>query len=169
MAWSFKYKIILSDKQRNFLKEISKAYTSSQAHQLRAQIVLMSEEGCTQRKIMSELKTTHITVQRWRSRWSNSREILSAYDMELTGSEYRKAVLQILTDSPRSGCPGKFNPEQICQIINVACEQPEESDLALSHWTLSELAEELVRRGIVESISTSQLCVFLKSGSDKAP
>jgi hypothetical protein len=52
--------------------------------------------------------------------------------------------------------------------MNVACETPEESGLPLSHWTLSELASELVRRRIVESISTSQLCVFLKSGGDKA-
>jgi hypothetical protein len=73
-----------------------------------------------------------------------------------------------LSDKPRPGCPGKFTAEQICQIMNAACETPEESGLPLSHWTLSELASELVRRKIVESISTSQLCVFLKSGRNKA-
>ena len=92
-----------------------------------------------------------------------------AYDEELTGSAYRKAILQLLSDKPRPGCPGKFTAEQICQIMNVACESPEESGLPLSHWTLSELASELVRRKIVDSISRSQLCVFLKSGRDKAP
>ena len=81
----------------------------------------------------------------------------------LSGIEYSRAVLSLLNDAPRSGAPGKFSAEQICQIINVSCESPEDSNLPLSHWSLKDLTGELKRRGIVESISTSQLSVFLKS------
>jgi len=159
--------IVLSDKQRTLLSEINKAHTSTQAHKQRAQIILLTEQGYTQRKIVSELKITHCTVNYWKTRWYDNHAVALAHDQELSGLAYRRAILQILSDKPRPGCPGKFSAEQICQIMNVACETPEESGLPLSHWTLTELAAELVRRNIVESISTSQLCVFLKSGGHK--
>ncbi|WP_440656999.1 helix-turn-helix domain-containing protein [Cysteiniphilum sp. G11B1] len=75
----------------------------------------------------------------------------------------------MLDDLPREGTPAKFSAEQICKIISVACEAPEKSGIPLSHWSLPSLAAELVKRQIVDSISTSQLHVFLKSGRYKAP
>lgn len=150
------------------LTEIAKAHRSTQVHRVRAQIILLAAQGYSQRKIVATLSSTHETVNYWKTRWHDSHMAAQSYDEELKGSAYRQAILQILSDRPRSGCPGKFTAEQICQIMNVACEAPEESGLPLSHWTLSELASELVRRRIVDSISTSQLCVFLKSGRDKA-
>jgi len=168
MGWSKKRTVVLSDQQKVLLREISHAYTSTQAHKLRADIILLAEQGYSQKKTFLQLGTTHSTVNYWKTRWHDSHTIALAYDEELSGSAYRKAILQLLSDLPRQGCPGKFSAEQICQIMHVACETPEESGLPLSHWTLSELASELVRRRIVESISTSQLCVFLKSGGDKA-
>lgn len=167
MGWTRKRTIILSEKQRTLLREISKAHTSTQAHKQRADIILLTEQGYSQRKIVSELKITHCTANYWKTRWHDNQAVVSAHDQELSGSAYRKAILQILSDKARPGCPGKFSAEQICQIMNVACETPEESGLPLSHWTLTELAAELIRRNIVESISTSQLCVFLKSGRNK--
>lgn len=169
MGWTRKRTIVLSSKQEALLTEIIKAHTSMQVHRVRAQIIFLAAQGYSQRKTVVELSTTHETVNYWKTRWHDSYTIALAYDEELTGSAYRKAILQLLSDKPRPGCPGKFTAEQICQIMNVACETPEESGLPLSHWTLSELASELVRRKIVDSISRSQLCVFLKSGRDKAP
>lgn len=168
MAWFKKRTILLTNKQEAVLTELSKAHTSTHAHRIRARIILLAKQGYTQKKTMHELNTTHATVNYWKTRWHDSYAVALAYDEELTGSAYRKAILKLLSDKPRSGCPGKFTAEQICQIMNVACETPEENGLPLSHWTLSELAAELVRRKIVESISNSQLCVFLKSGRNKA-
>lgn len=168
MSWSKKRTIELSIKQEAILTEITKAHTSTQVHKVRAQIILFAAQGYTQKRTVVELSSTHETVNYWKKRWHESYAVALAYDDELKGSAYRKAIVQILSDKPQPGCPGKFTEEQICQIMNVACETPEESGLPLSHWTLSELASELVRRKIVESISTSQLCVFLKSGRNKA-
>ena len=42
------------------------------------------------------------------------------------------------------------------------------SDLPLSHWTLETLQHEVIKRGIVNSISTSRWQVFLTSGRMKA-
>ena len=58
--------------------------------------------------------------------------------------------------------PATFTPEQICAIMALACEMPEQSELPLSHWSQSELAREAVRRGIVDSISHGSVGRFLK-------
>ena len=67
-----------------------------------------------------------------------------------------------LADAERPGAPATFTPEQVCAIMALACEPPEESNLPLSHWSQSELAREAVRRGIVENISHGSVGRFLK-------
>ena len=69
---------------------------------------------------------------------------------------------------PAAGAPATFAPEQICAIVALACEPPEQSDLPLSHWSQSELAREAVRRGIVDSISHGSVGRFLKRGRPQA-
>ena len=71
-------------------------------------------------------------------------------------------VQETLADRPRSGSPGKFSAEQLCQIIAVACQPPAESGRPVSHWTAQELADEVVKQEIVESISPRHIGRFLK-------
>ena len=74
----------------------------------------------------------------------------------------------VLTDTPRSGTPATFTAEQIVQIVAVACEPPAESGRPSSHWTPREVADEVRKRGIVETISTRSVGRFLKSGRFEA-
>ena len=74
-----------------------------------------------------------------------------------------------LEDAPRSGAPATFTPEQVCAIMALACEKPEESHLPLSQWSQSELARETVRRGIVDSISHGSVGRLLKRSRPQAP
>jgi hypothetical protein len=77
-------------------------------------------------------------------------------------SALRAAIEDVLSDSPRSGCPATFAPDQIARIIAVACEPPGDSDRPVTHWTPTELAEEVVARGIVPAISVRHVGRFLK-------
>ena len=63
---------------------------------------------------------------------------------------------------PRPGTPGEFSAEQLAQIISVACESPEDAGRPVSHWTPRELAEEVIKRGIVKRISPRTVGRFLK-------
>ena len=65
----------------------------------------------------------------------------------------RQLVLEALEDHPRSGNPGVFTPEQICQIVAIGCENPRDSNRPISHWTARELADEAIKRGVVSGIS----------------
>ena len=69
---------------------------------------------------------------------------------------------------PRGGSSGKFTAEQVTRILAVACEDPEASGRPVTHWTPPELADEVVKRGIVESISPRQVGRFLKIGRTPA-
>jgi transposase len=77
----------------------------------------------------------------------------------------RRAIEAVLSDEPRPGAPGKFTPEQVTQILAVACEPPAKSDRPITHWTVQELTDEVIRRGIVESISPAQVYRYLREAA----
>ena len=69
-----------------------------------------------------------------------------------------------LADVPRPGRRATITAEQQCQIVALACEAPSRSDRPISQWTGREIADELVRRGIVEQISPRHAARLLKRG-----
>ena len=77
-------------------------------------------------------------------------------------------VRQVLSDRRRSGAPSRFSPEQVTDIIALACESPSDSGLPVTHWTPAELSREAIKRGIVDSISPRHLDRFLKGGRSQA-
>lgn len=62
-------------------------------------------------------------------------------------------ILERLNDVPRSGVPLSFTLEQITHLYAIARAPPEQYGRPISHWTSRELADELVKQNIVESIS----------------
>ncbi len=54
-----------------------------------------------------------------------------------------------------------FTAEQVAHIVAMACEQLDDSDGPVSHWTTDQLAAEAVERQIVESISRTSMDRFL--------
>ncbi len=62
-------------------------------------------------------------------------------------------LISLLQDASRSGTPAQFSPEQLTQIIAVACEDPKTCGRPLSHWSAGEIADEVVKRTIVPQIS----------------
>ena len=107
-------------------------------------------------------------VRCWRERWCMHHNALLAAELEGDDHALEEVIVGILADEPRSGTPATFKPEQICQIMALACEPPAACGRPISHWTARELADEAVQRGIVASISASSVDRFLKSGGDQA-
>ena len=60
-----------------------------------------------------------------------------------------------------------FPPEVACNIVKIACERPDKFGRSLSQWDATELAQQLVLEGIVESISTSTIRKILQSNNLK--
>ena len=132
----------------------------------RCRIVLMSADGVSNIEQGRRLEVDRQRPRRWRRRWAAAEERLAA--AELAGASDRDLgdlLATVLSDSERPGIAPKFSAEQLTKIIAVACEQPdEESDRPVTHWTPRELADEVVKRGIVDSISPRHVDRLIKGG-----
>lgn len=160
--------IQLTDRQRAILEEIVRCRNRPQYEILRATIVLQAAAGARNEPIADALQVDVQTVRLWRHRWAHASTQLA--DIASAGDEKALRVLigAVLADAPRRGRPGTFTPEQLCHLVAVACESPEVSGRPVSHWTPRELAEEVIKRGIVDSISTRSVGRFLKRSGFKA-
>ncbi len=77
-------------------------------------------------------------------------------------NKLKELILDLLSDNPRPGAPPDFTPEQVTQIIALACSPPRDCGVELSHWTTTALAKEAVKQKIVDSISPASIGRFLK-------
>jgi len=150
--------IILTDEQRLQLERLVRARTTGQQLATRGRIVLAAAEGLSTEEIARRLHLDVDTVRQWRARW-HARAATPGPDRRLVDR---------LADAPKSGRPARITPEQICQIIALACEIPANSDRPISQWSARELADEIRRRGIVDRISPRHAGRLLKRGRPQA-
>ena len=160
--------VSISQKQDEHLEQLIKRPSTTQQLAQRARIVVQCARGARNQHIAEDEQVTVNTVKKWRGRWRAATVYLAEIEAEGTAKELAAAIERVLADQPRSGAPLKFTAEQVCQIIAVACEPPEESARPVTEWTPRELADEAVKRGIVSSISTRQAGRFLKRGRFEA-
>ncbi len=150
--------IVLSSEERAELERLAQAHTTGQQLAVRARIVLLGAEGLTTSEVARRLRLDVGTARQWRARW---REFQAVPLTELSAATR-------LADAPKSGAPARISPEQVCQIIAVGCERPADADRPISQWSARELADEVMRRGIVGRISPRHAGRSLKSGRPAA-
>ena len=155
--------------QREILERIIRSRQSSQSHVLRARIILYAADGLTNEQIAACLDIPRQRVSNWRSRWTDAFSVLCLIEDEEGEKALTKPIDRVLKDAPRPGAPCKFTAEVVCQIIAVACEEPEDCGHPISHWTPQALHLETLKRGIVSSISVRQVGRFFKRGRSQAP
>jgi putative transposase len=150
--------VILSEPERQALEKLVKQHRTSQQIALRARIVLASANGQPSSHIAKENQVTHDTVRLWRNRWV----ALQSIPLEDLSAEDR------LRDAPRPGAPSHLTADQRCQIEALACEKPEDSERPITHWSAREIADELKKRKVVETISPRHAARLLKRCSNQA-
>ena len=155
-------KITVTERQHDILLTLRNAITAPSHLRQRAAVILLAFDGLRNEDIAEKLGLGRRQVGRWRRRWAKAWSGLIDLECRETKADLRRAIEAVLTDAPRPGAPGKFTPEQVTQILAVACEPPEKSGRPITHWTAHELADEVVKRGIVTSISTSQVSRYLR-------
>ena len=158
-------KITITERQRDILLTLQNATTAPSHLRQRAAVVLLAFDGVRNENIAEEVGLGRRQVGRWRRRWAKAWNALIDLECRETKADLRRAIEAIITDGPRPGAPGKFTPEQVTQILAVACEPPEKSGRPITHWTARELADEVAKRGIVTSISTAQVGRYLREAA----
>ncbi|WP_181357716.1 helix-turn-helix domain-containing protein [Stenomitos frigidus] len=115
-------------------------HSTPQQIALRASIILLADAGRNHREIARALGLSREMARTWRERW-------------LALSKKAVGVVERLQDAERSGTPATFSLEQSMKLFAMACEKPELYGLPISDWSAWELADEVVKQRVVESIS----------------
>ena len=142
----------LTEEEQKNLEALIRRHNIGQQIALRARIVLLAGQGQTNSAILRRLEINIETVQRWRNRWVKGQEIPLA---DLSAEER-------LQDMPRSGSPPRITANQRCKIEALACEITENSGRPISQWTAREIADEVIERKIVDTISGRHAARLLK-------
>lgn len=146
--------IVLSEAVRQELEKLAARHKTRQQIAQRARIILKAAEGKNHAQIADELRISVDMATLWRRRWLDL-EPLALEDL---------SVEERLEDLPRPGAPPRLTADQLCQIEQMACEKPEKAGRPISQWTNREIADEIMARGIVESISPRHAGRLLKKG-----
>lgn len=144
----------LDETERQQLQQLVNRHSTPQQIALRAQIILLADQEHNHREIARRLDISRDMARLWRERW-------------LASGEKEMSVAERLQDGERPGAPATFSLEQILQLFAIACEKPETYGRPISHWTARELADEMVKQGIVESISPRHVGRLLEEASLK--
>ena len=85
------FRIILTNKERNYLSSLARKYTAPYKDVIRAHVILLAAEGMENEKIGEKLNLPRKTVSKWRKRFFYERK-------------------QGLVDKLRDGRPFFFSP-----------------------------------------------------------
>lgn len=152
MAGPKPIQIKLSETERQELHKLIRRHNVGQQKAIRGRVILMAADGKSNAEIARDMHVTLDTVRLWRKRWVDLQPI-TLDDL---------SIEERLEDLPRPGAPARITAEQACQISALACEKPEDSERPITHWTAREVADEVIRRGIVAKISPRHAARLLK-------
>lgn len=136
-----RYIVDLNTEEQAELKELVSKGKGSARKLTRARILLRADEGWTDAQIVGALDTSISTVQRIRRRF-------------VAGG-----LPKALNDDPRPGARRKLDGRVEAHLIAITSSNPPDDH---DHWTVRLLADKLVERGLVESISHETVRQALK-------
>lgn len=145
--------VVLTAEARGALDALVRCHGTPQQLALRARIVLAAE-GLNNSEIARREGVDVATARLWRGRWLGLQPVGLA-DL---------GVAERLADATRPGRQPTIGPEQQCRIVALACEAPSQSGRPISQWTGREVADEIVARGILPTISRRHAARLLKRG-----
>jgi transposase len=110
----------------------------------RAHVLLLANEGRTDKDIAEALHTSPSTVERTRRRFVEG------------------GLERALNESPRPGGRRKLDGHQEAYVVALACSEPPEGK---KRWSMRLLADRLVEVGVVDEISDETVRRTLKRGA----
>ena len=111
--------LVVTDPQRVELKRLARRARTNRHTALRAKIVLASEQGLTNLDVAAKLRTSHVTVSKWRKR-------------------FIEGGVDALFDEPRPGAPRKLSDEDVEAIVVKTLETKPKGR---THWSTRKMAE----------------------------
>lgn len=154
-------RITLTETMYSTLQRLANSRMTARSISNRISSVLLGWEKLSNQQISEAVCIGRQQVGLWRRRWQQSFDALLAIELNETTAEFERSLVSVFRDAPRSGAPRKFTAQQMIGIVAIACEPPSHSGRPVTTWTGREIADEAVKRKLVNSISISQVNHFL--------
>lgn len=149
--------VALTEEQRSALEALIRKHTAAQQVVVRARLIWDAAAGLSN---LATARAHHVSLETVRL-WRERRMLFQPIPLAELSLEER------LRDAPRSGKRPRITAEQICAIVAMACEAPSESGRPITHRTNREIADEIVKRGIVDHISPRHAARILKKSGPR--
>lgn len=127
--------ITLTKEEKTVLRAWQRSTTIRAGLAKRGRIILMVADGIP----ISEVARTVGIRRRFIYKWAN---------------RFNKKRLAGLIDKSGRGRKPRFPPEVALHLVKMACERPERFSVSVSQWDCAELARQLIKENMVESISS---------------
>ena len=137
------FTIVLSPEERKELERWTRCTTIPAGRARRARIVLLLARGKTHTRTAELAGVQRRVVYTWGKRFVQKR-------------------IDGLDDKPGRGAKPRFPPQLAAHVVKVACERPDDRGRSLSQWDCAELGRQMVRDGIVDTVSSSTIGRILK-------
>lgn len=136
-----RYRVSLTDEEREHLHGLTRKGTASARMVRRAQVLLLAAEGRIDDDIASALQIGVSTVERARRRF------------------VEEGLEASLRERPRPGARPKLGPKEQAYVVALACTKPPEGR---HRWTMQLLADRVVELQLVPDISDEAIRRLLK-------
>lgn len=147
-----KYKIELSDKEKQELKQATRKGQQDARVVIRILIILLADQGRTIAETATYLVCTEQTVLNWRKRFLERRSA---------------GAVAALMDLPRSGRPPLYGAKERSQVKAVVCQTLRERQLPLSRFSVADLHRVVVKEDGLSGLSQGTLRRFLRDDALK--
>src|SRR5947208_16761046 len=115
-------RLILPGRQRRVLETLVRRTHCPQAIAQRARVVLAAADGLGMADAGRRVGCSREVARRWRDRVIAARAAWGAAADEWDEATLAGKLVGLLEDRERPGAPATFTPEQLCQIVALACE-----------------------------------------------
>ena len=139
----------VSERQWDVLQEFRRSRTVAKGIVQRGLILVLGVQGLRNEEIAAEVGLIRRQVGVCRRRWRDAWDSLCVWECT-EPHRLREAILDVLSDAPRTGSPGKTTADQVAQILAVACESPKLSGRPITRWTHKELRDEATSLQAIE-------------------
>ena len=139
-----RYRVTLTDEERERLEELTRKGTASVRMVRRAQTLLLAADEERDEDIAKALRIGVATVERTRQRC------------------VEEGVDASLRERPRPGARPKLGPKEQAMVVALACTKPPEGR---TRWTMQLLADRVVELEVVPDITDESIRRLLKRTS----
>lgn len=160
----------VTDTLRASLLRLQRKRTLRKLIERRVETILLASQGISNGQAARQLEMGRGTVKATRRRWQRAYpDLLEQARLfeqgQLSEDHLDRFVESALQDLPRSGRGKVFTPAQEAKIVALATEEPRDYDIPIETWTNEMLAKVAIAKGIVKTISTSQVRRILKKSA----